>query len=68
MFFDHSSRRSFSSDFFAEANQEAQENLATPDSHVPYIVAAAVLALVVMTLAGIILKNKWKRSIPYEIM
>ncbi|KAG8135532.1 hypothetical protein E2320_008563, partial [Naja naja] len=50
-----------------EAKPEAQENLATPDSHVPYIVAAAVLAVVAMTLAGIILKNKWKRSVPYEI-
>uniref|UniRef100_A0A8C5RT19 Scavenger receptor cysteine-rich domain-containing protein DMBT1 n=1 Tax=Laticauda laticaudata TaxID=8630 RepID=A0A8C5RT19_LATLA len=51
-----------------EAKPEAQENLATPDSHVPYIVAAAVFAVVAMTLAGIILKNKWKRSVPYEIM
>lgn len=54
--------------FFAEAKPEAQENLTTSDSHVPYIVAAAILAVVAMTLAGIILKNKWKRSIPYEIM
>ncbi|XP_060538939.1 deleted in malignant brain tumors 1 protein-like [Pantherophis guttatus] len=51
-----------------EAKPEAQENLTTSNSHVPYIVAAAVLAVVAMTLAGIILKNKWKRSIPYEIM
>ncbi|XP_025032086.1 deleted in malignant brain tumors 1 protein-like, partial [Python bivittatus] len=51
-----------------EAKQEVQENLAAHDSHVPYIVAAVVLAVVVMTLAGIILKSKWRRPIPYEIM
>ncbi|XP_070608648.1 scavenger receptor cysteine-rich domain-containing protein DMBT1-like [Erythrolamprus reginae] len=51
-----------------DAKPEDQEKLATSDSHVPYIVAAAVLAVIAMTLAGIILKNKLKRSVPYEIM
>nr|XP_034994296.1 deleted in malignant brain tumors 1 protein-like isoform X3 [Zootoca vivipara] len=53
----------------SEAKQELQGN-ADPhnDSHAPYIVAAVVLAVVVMTVAGFILKNKLRRPIPYEIM
>ncbi|XP_028585863.2 scavenger receptor cysteine-rich domain-containing protein DMBT1-like isoform X1 [Podarcis muralis] len=53
----------------SEAKQELQGNADPPhDSHAPYIVAAVVLAVVVMTVAGFILKNKLRRPIPYEIM
>nr|XP_020642165.1 deleted in malignant brain tumors 1 protein-like [Pogona vitticeps] len=52
----------------SETEQKLQENMETHDSHVPYVVAAVILAVVVATLAGFILKNKWKRPIPYEIM
>ncbi|XP_030425726.1 deleted in malignant brain tumors 1 protein isoform X2 [Gopherus evgoodei] len=37
-------------------------------SHVPFIVTAVVLAAVVFTLLGFLLKSKLKRPIPYEIM
>ncbi|XP_062989331.1 deleted in malignant brain tumors 1 protein-like [Elgaria multicarinata webbii] len=51
-----------------EINQDLQDNTETHGSHAPYIVAAVFLAVVVMTLTGIILKTKLRRPIPYEIM
>ncbi|XP_054838249.1 deleted in malignant brain tumors 1 protein-like [Eublepharis macularius] len=51
-----------------ETKEELQENMGTHGTPVAYIVVAVMLAVVVITLVGFILKNKWKRPIPYEIM
>nr|XP_016847715.1 PREDICTED: deleted in malignant brain tumors 1 protein [Anolis carolinensis] len=51
-----------------ETDQKLPENMEAHHSHAPYIVAAVVLSVAVLTLAGFVLKNKWRRPIPYEIM
>lgn len=44
--------------------------IAPVENHfVPFVVAAAVLAVAVITLAGFLLKNKMeKKEVPYKIM
>nr|XP_060623012.1 deleted in malignant brain tumors 1 protein [Anolis sagrei ordinatus] len=51
-----------------ETDQQVPENMEAHHSHAPYIVAAVVLSVAVLTLAGFVLKNKWRRPVPYEIM
>ncbi|XP_053163252.1 deleted in malignant brain tumors 1 protein-like [Hemicordylus capensis] len=50
-----------------DPKEELQANAEAHNSYALYIVVA-VVAVAVVTLAGFILKNKWRRPIPYEIM
>ncbi|XP_066475290.1 deleted in malignant brain tumors 1 protein-like [Tiliqua scincoides] len=52
----------------AETKAELQAKTETHFSYVPYIVASVIPAVAVLILAGFVLKNKWRRPIPYEIM